>query len=34
MDEYALTTMMLTKKDIFGNYIKRFMCGDYHQVNK
>jgi hypothetical protein len=26
--------MMATKKDIFGNWIKCCMCGDYHLVNK
>jgi hypothetical protein len=26
--------VMLTKKDIFGNWIKHFMCGDYKLVNK
>jgi hypothetical protein len=25
---------MPTKKDIFGNWIKRYMCGDYCLVNK
>jgi hypothetical protein len=32
--EYASTIMMLTKKDIFGNWIECLMCGDYHLVNK
>jgi len=32
--EYASTTMMLTKKDIFGNWNKPHMCGDYRLVNK
>jgi hypothetical protein len=32
--EYASTTMMLTKNEIFGNWIKHHMCGDYHPVNK
>ncbi len=30
---YASTTMMPTK-DIFGNWIKHRMCGDYHLMNK
>jgi hypothetical protein len=25
---------MPTKKDIFGNWTKRRMCGDYHPINK
>ncbi len=33
-DEYASTIMMPTKKDIFGNWIKRCMCGGYYLVNK
>ncbi len=32
--EYASTTMMPTKKDIFGNWNKPHMCGDYCPVNK
>ncbi len=32
--EYALTIVMLAKKDIFGNWIKRCMCGDYCSMNK
>ncbi len=32
--EYVLTIAMLTKKDIFGNWTKRRMCGDYRPVNK
>jgi hypothetical protein len=32
--EYALATMMPTKKDIFGNWIIRHMCGDYHPMYK
>jgi hypothetical protein len=32
--EYASTTLMLTKKDIFGNWIECRMCGDYRLVNK
>ncbi len=31
--EYVSTTWMLTK-DIFGNWIKRNMCGDYRLMNK
>lgn len=30
--QYALATMMLAKKDIFGNSIKHHMGGDYHAV--
>ncbi len=33
-DEYALAIVMLTKKDIFGNWTKWCMCGDYHPFNK
>jgi hypothetical protein len=33
-DEYALAIVMPTKKDIFGNWIKHHMCGDYHPMNK
>jgi hypothetical protein len=25
---------MLTKKDIFDNWIEHYMCGDYHLANK
>jgi hypothetical protein len=32
--EYALAIVMLAKKDIFGNWIKCRMCGDYCSVNK
>jgi hypothetical protein len=32
--EYALTLVMLTKKDIFGNWIECCMCEDYHPMNK
>jgi hypothetical protein len=32
--EYVLTTMMSTKKNIFDNWTKCYMCGDYHLVNK
>jgi hypothetical protein len=31
--EYASTIVMPTKKDIFGNWTKWHMCGDYHLVN-
>jgi hypothetical protein len=31
--EYALVIVMLAKKDIFGNWTKWHMCGDYHLVN-
>jgi hypothetical protein len=30
--EYALAIMILTKKDIFGNWIEHHMCEDYHLV--
>jgi hypothetical protein len=33
-DEYASIIMMLTKKDIFGNWIKQYMGQDYHPMNK
>ncbi len=32
--EYASTTVMLTKKDIFDNWIEHYMCGDYRLANK
>ncbi len=32
--EYVSTTMMPAKKDIFGNWIKHHMCGDYYPMNK
>ncbi len=32
--EYALTTVMLAKKDVHGNYTDRRMCGDYHPINR
>ncbi len=32
--EYALTVVMPTKKDIFGNWTKGRMCGDFCRVNK
>lgn len=31
--EYASTIIMTIKKNIFGNWIKRHMCGDYYLVN-
>jgi hypothetical protein len=31
--EYASTTLMLAK-DIFGNWTKHCMCGDYRPMNK
>jgi hypothetical protein len=33
-NEYVSTIVMPTKKDIFGNWIKHYMCGDYYLVNK
>jgi hypothetical protein len=33
-NEYASTIVMPTKMDIFGNWIKHYMCGDYYLVNK
>jgi hypothetical protein len=32
--DYASTIMMPTKKNIFGNWTKLYMCGDYCLVNK
>jgi hypothetical protein len=32
--EYASTTIMLAKKDVHGNYTNRWMCGDYHPINR
>ena len=32
--EYICATIMLAKKDIFGNWIEKQMCGDYQPVNK
>jgi hypothetical protein len=32
--EFALATMMLAEKNIFGNWMERHMCGDYRPVNK
>jgi hypothetical protein len=32
--EYALATVMPTKKDVHGNYTDRRMCGDYRPINR
>ena len=32
--EYALATVMPSKKDIFGNWIEKRMCGNYRPINK
>jgi hypothetical protein len=32
--QYALTMIMQAKKNIFGNWIEHYMCGDYCSVNK
>ncbi len=32
--KYVLTIIMLSKKDIFDNWIECYMCGDYHLMNK
>jgi hypothetical protein len=32
--EYALGTVMPTKKDVHGNYMDRWMCGDYRPINQ
>jgi hypothetical protein len=32
--EYACATVMPSKKDIFGNWTEKQMCGDYHPVNR
>ncbi len=32
--EYASTTIMPTKKDIFGNWTKYQMCGDYIDLSR
>jgi hypothetical protein len=32
--EYASATVMPAKKNIFGNWIEHYMCGDYCLVNK
>jgi hypothetical protein len=34
MIEYASTTMMLTKKIIFGNWIEYYMCEGYYTMKK
>lgn len=32
--EYACATLMPSNNNIFGNWTKSSMCGDYHLVNK
>jgi hypothetical protein len=32
--EYALAIVMLAKKDVHGNYMDRWMCGDYRPINR
>jgi hypothetical protein len=32
--EYASVTVMPSKKDIYGNWTKKRMCGDYRRINK
>lgn len=32
--DYVCATVMLSKKDIFGNWTKKEMCVDYRLVNK
>jgi hypothetical protein len=32
--EYALATVMPSKKDIYSNWTERRMCGDYRRINK
>jgi hypothetical protein len=32
--EYALATVMPSKKDIYGNWTEKKMCGDYRRINK
>jgi hypothetical protein len=32
--DYASAIVMSAKKDIFGNWMKQRMCGDYHLPNK
>ena len=32
--EYASATVMPSKKDIFGNWTEKRMCGDYRPINK
>jgi putative transposase len=31
--EYASATVMLTKKDVHGNYTDKWMCGDNRPIN-
>jgi hypothetical protein len=32
--EYVSATVMPSKKDIYGNWIEKRMCGDYKRINK
>jgi hypothetical protein len=32
--EYASETVMPSKKDIYGNWTEKRMCGDYRRINK
>jgi hypothetical protein len=32
--EYASATVMPSKKDIYGNWTEKKMCGDYRRINK
>jgi hypothetical protein len=32
--EYASATIMPSKKDIYGNWTEKRMCGDYRRINK
>jgi hypothetical protein len=32
--EYASATVMPAKKDVHGNYMDRWMSGDYHPINR
>ena len=32
--EYASATVMPSKKDIYGNWTEKRMCGDYRPINK
>ncbi len=32
--EYASATVMPTKKDVHGNYMDRWMCGNYRPINR
>jgi hypothetical protein len=32
--EYALAMVMSSKKDIYGNWTEKKMCGDYRRINK